>query len=124
MEKNRVSLTIDGREYSVLSEEPESHLYRVSVYVDQKISEVVSAFPRISTTDAAVMAALTIADELIRLRDESERLDAKISSAFGGSDALPKRPGEAYASGADAVLQAPMKPNVKKDVFIPPKTKR
>lgn len=79
MEKTRVYLKIDGREYIVISDKPEEYLQRLGSFVDRHVKEVRGAYPTASTTDAAVLAALNMADEYLALSDEQASMDERIS---------------------------------------------
>ena len=69
-----MTLSIDGRDYVVISDQSEEYLVRLGLFVDRHIREVRDGFPTISTTDAAVLAALNIADEHLRMQDEQDAL--------------------------------------------------
>lgn len=68
MEKNRISLKIGGRQYPVKAEESIDYLFTLGVYVDRAIADVLRKEPSLSTEEAAVVAALNIADELLKLK--------------------------------------------------------
>lgn len=70
MKKSKLTLSIDGRDYIVISDQSEEHLVRLGLLVDRHIRDVREGFPTISTTDAAVLAALNIGDEYLRLQEK------------------------------------------------------
>lgn len=61
--QNRVSVSVDGRRYVLVTEESEEYLRTIAAYVGGKIEEQKQTF-RVSEIDAAVMAALIMGDEL------------------------------------------------------------
>lgn len=66
-----VTLKVMGQEYRVRSDEDAEHLEKVADYVDGLIREI----RRGSTADtqtAAIMAALTIASDLLAVRDHPQ----------------------------------------------------
>ncbi len=65
--QDRVSVTIDGRRYVLVTEESEDYLRVIADYVTEKIQEQKQTF-LVSETDAAVMSALIICDELYKSR--------------------------------------------------------
>jgi cell division protein ZapA len=65
-DKNRLTVTIAGAEYSVLSSESDDYMRRIAMYVDRKIADKMKANDRLGTTAATVLTAITIADELHR----------------------------------------------------------
>ena len=67
---NRVRLEICETEYIVTSEEPESYMLELGAQLDRDMRTLMNNDSRISTTMAAVLAALrTHVDEIIRVRD-------------------------------------------------------
>lgn len=85
--KNKANVEIAGRIYTIVGEESSDYLYRVGAYVQEKIEEIRQVYPTISTADAAVLAATNITDELLKLRDEHDALDERISRALGSVSA-------------------------------------
>ncbi|MGI6150504.1 MAG: cell division protein ZapA [Christensenellales bacterium] len=79
MEKNRISVKINGRPYVISGYKSEEHLYKVSMLVDRKVAELAEAYPTMSTTDIGILVALNFADELTSLKEERSELDAHIS---------------------------------------------
>ena len=79
MPKNKIMASIAGRDYPLSGVESAEYLHRVAIYVDRKIQEVIKACPQLSTSDAAVLAAVNVADELLKLRDDYAELDKRIS---------------------------------------------
>lgn len=66
--QNRVTVFIGGRRYVLITEESEEYTLKVASLVNEKIEEQRRTF-RVSDTDAAVMAALGLADELLKARE-------------------------------------------------------
>ena len=74
---NRVSVSICGQEYTLVAEETATYMQKIGTYVDQKMSEVLST-SRAGRTDAAVLTAVNIADELFKAQAASEALRGQI----------------------------------------------
>lgn len=76
----RISIKILEREYKIRSDADLEHLEAVAAYVDRVLREVRRTTP--DTQDAAVLAALNIASELLRVRQlvavPRERIQALI----------------------------------------------
>ena len=68
--KNLVRVEILGREYVVKSNEEQGRIEKIAAYVNQKIREISGASQTISTLNAAILAALNIADDYFRVLDE------------------------------------------------------
>lgn len=73
-----VEVEIMGQVFSVTSDDGEEHIRRVAGYVDSKMREV-SANGRVASSyAAAVLAALNIASEYQKLREESHEIEKTI----------------------------------------------
>ena len=68
--KSVVRVEILGREYVLKSDEDQGRIEKVAAYVNQKIREVTGGPQTVSTLNAAILAALNIADEYFRILDE------------------------------------------------------
>ena len=67
------TLRIAGKDYTIRSADDPEHVRRMSVYVDRKVIEMQhSGF--VNREDAAVITALTLADELFTAQDDNTRL--------------------------------------------------
>jgi cell division protein ZapA len=71
----KVTVIINGREYNLKGKEDENYLKEVSEFVNSKIKEITSKNTFLSTGDAAVLAAINIADELYKGDIEVDRLN-------------------------------------------------
>ena len=65
MEKNRVKVIINGRQYVVVSDEPHQYLERLAKYVSEKVSAIQSS-NNIMGERPIVLAALNICDEYFK----------------------------------------------------------
>ena len=74
---NRVCITICGEEYTFVAEESASYMQKVGNYVGDKMAEVLSS-AKVGRTDAAVLTAANIADELFKSQAVAEQLRAQI----------------------------------------------
>ncbi len=68
MARKKTTVRIDGHEYVLAGEETEEYMHEVAIYVDRKMSEIHSQFENLSTSMVAVLAAINIADELLKER--------------------------------------------------------
>ena len=75
--ENRVTVSICGEEYTLIAEEAPSYMQKVGAYVDGKLSELLEA-AKIGRSDAAVLTAVNIADELFKEREAAETLRAQV----------------------------------------------
>ena len=74
---NRVVITICGDEYTFVAEESATYMQRVGAYVGDKMQEVLDS-AKVGRTDAAVLTAANITDELFKAQAASEQLRSQI----------------------------------------------
>ena len=83
MSVNTVTVTIAGREFSLNSTDSPESVQRTAALVDRKMRELMAG--GIANREAAaVLAALTYVDELIRAQDDNTRLRRKLDEATHG----------------------------------------
>ncbi|MBR0464973.1 MAG: cell division protein ZapA [Clostridia bacterium] len=87
MSRNRTVVRIAGKEYPIVSQDSEMYVQRVARYVDRKITEL-NLTTRQPVSDCAVLAAVTIADDLSKSRDEINRLRAQMEAQAAELKAL------------------------------------
>lgn len=78
MEKNKVKLTICGAEYVIASGEENKYMIELGNEVDEKITSILRQNPRISVTQATVLAALEFADAEKKATSDAEKLRSSI----------------------------------------------
>jgi cell division protein ZapA len=66
--KNKVTVTICGEEYVIKGETDTEHIERVAGVVHQKMMQISMGNPRLPRNRAAILVALNLADELVRLQ--------------------------------------------------------
>ena len=74
---NRVVISICGEEYTFVAEESSAYMQKVGSYVGDKMAEVLGS-AKVGRTDAAVLTAANIADELFKSQAVAEQLRAQI----------------------------------------------
>ena len=60
---NKLSVTICGRKYTLVSDESPEYIQEMASYVDGKMKEVTEKNPTLGAATAALIAAVNIADE-------------------------------------------------------------
>ena len=75
--ENRVVINICGEDYTLVAEESSSYMQRVGSYVSGKMGEVLSG-AKVGRTDAAVLTAVNLADELFKAQAAGEQLRGQI----------------------------------------------
>ncbi|MBI5188395.1 MAG: cell division protein ZapA [Nitrospirae bacterium] len=77
-----------GQKYIVKGDATEEHIKKLAAYVNEKLKEVYDSSPNITPVKASILAALNIADELHRLKDEQENLTRHIEEKANTLTAL------------------------------------
>ncbi len=72
--ENRVEVEIFGEGYVLKGAEPPEYLQMLAQYVNKRMRQVVTRNPRLTTAKAAILTALNIADELMKLQKEYDQL--------------------------------------------------
>ena len=76
--KNRTKLNICGSEYVINSDEPEIYVQELGHEIDRSIRNMMNNDPRVSTTMAAVLTAITLADEAHKANTSADNLRSQI----------------------------------------------
>ena len=74
---NRVVISICGEEYTIIADESAAYMQKVGSYVSEKMEEVLNS-AKVGRTDAAILTAANITDELFKAQAASEQLRAQI----------------------------------------------
>jgi cell division protein ZapA len=88
--KNAVRVVIGGEEYTVRSELPPEYTREVAAYLDAALKRVRDSLPMVESHKAAILAALSITDELFQARrGDREAADRLFSMANDLARLLP-----------------------------------
>ena len=79
MEKNRTTVRIAGRDYTIASYDTPEYVNRVAAHVDRKMSELAEA-TKLPAAQLAVLAAVNATDDMMKSRDEIRRLRAELDA--------------------------------------------
>ena len=71
---NTVTIKINGIEYNLKGRENEKYLLQIAEYVDGKVKDIMGNNKKLSSTAAATLVSLNIADELFKADMEIENL--------------------------------------------------
>lgn len=78
--KNRVTVTVNDMPFTLVSEESEEYMQRVAAMVDERIRAVQGS--GISTLASAVLAAVNIADEYLKLQQQFDAQREQMAQYF------------------------------------------
>ena len=74
---NRVVVNICGEEYTFVAEESASYMQKVGSYVSEKMDEVLNG-AKVGRSDAAILTAANITDELFKAQAAAEQRRSQI----------------------------------------------
>jgi len=78
--KNAVRVIIGGEEYTVRSEVPPEYTREVAAYLDVALKRVRDSLPMVESHKAAILAALSITDELFQARRGDREVADRLSA--------------------------------------------
>lgn len=78
--KNSIQIKILGKEFTVKSDNVESYVQEVADYVNRKMEEVLKDTQTVATVNVALLAALNIADEYFKIKEQHQELIGDIES--------------------------------------------
>ncbi len=78
--KKSYKIRILGQELSVLSDAEDEHVANVVQFVNKKIEEVLQARDGLKTLNVAILAALNISEELLKLKGINRELCDQLES--------------------------------------------
>ena len=80
MKKNKVVIHLMGRDYTLLSDQPEQKVQRIARYVDRKMREV-AVTTRAGDSMVPTLTSIMLAEELFRAQDENVRLKKELAAS-------------------------------------------
>ena len=79
MEKNKITITINNRDYTLMSSDSKEHMETVAKYIDEKISEIVFASGgNLTLQDTSILAAINVADDYFKSEETADNLRSQI----------------------------------------------
>ncbi len=91
MEKQKVTVSVAGRNYTLVSSDSPEFVRRVAAFVDRKLSET-AAVTNLPSGQAAVLTCFNLAEELLKAQDENmilRRQNEQLGRLGGLSDRSP-----------------------------------
>ena len=84
---NRIVVNIGGKDYVMMAVEDEEYVRKCAELVDRQLREVL-ADSRLAKTDGAVLAAMNIADQLMKEQEASENLRRQVKENLEEANSL------------------------------------
>lgn len=78
--KNKVIIRIAGKDYTLVGIESDEYIQKVGLYIDKKMNEILTRNNRLSTSLAAVLTAINVADDFFKSRENELSLRAEKGS--------------------------------------------
>jgi len=75
---NKLTVKINGQEYTLTSEESREYMLSVADLVDKKMRQIMQNDMGLSTSRTAMLTALNLADENLRLKHSNDALTKSI----------------------------------------------
>ncbi|MGI6264279.1 MAG: cell division protein ZapA [Acutalibacteraceae bacterium] len=91
MAQKKVTIVIGEQPYTITTDEPESYLQELARRVDEMIRQTRAGNPRVSANMAAVLTAVTLADEAHRAEETADHLRVRLREYMAENDRLQKR---------------------------------
>jgi len=85
-----VEVFIMGQKYVIKGDESPEHIQRLAEFVDAKLREVHDAMPGITPLKASILASLTIADELQKVKQKYNSVSESIRNIENRADSIIK----------------------------------
>lgn len=77
MEKQKITVSVAGKPYTLVSSDPPEYVKRVAAYVDRKMRETMTV-TNLQAAQAAVLACFNLAEEVMKAQDENRVLRRQI----------------------------------------------
>ena len=78
-DKTLVTVTIGGEEYTLKSDRPAEYTRAAADYVDRAVTDVRSVGKIVESHKAAILAALSITDELFQMKQQHREMAERIT---------------------------------------------
>lgn len=80
MENKKVEVKINNVEYMLVTNEPEEYVQRVALLVNKRMGQIQEGNKQLSTAMTAVLAAINIADDLLKSEQNNDSLREELAS--------------------------------------------
>lgn len=82
-QKNRISVEIYGHTYKIVGDESTGHMRLVASIVDDKMRELKSLNPSLDSVTLAVLTAVNVVHESLKLNEKIEMLEEELRKLKG-----------------------------------------
>ena len=85
--RNKIVVSIGGKDYTMVAVEDKAYVRRCAALVDKQLQEVLTG-SRLPQVDAAVLAAMNVADLYLKEQEISENLRRQVKENLEEANAL------------------------------------
>ena len=89
MEKQKITVTVAGKNYTLVSGDPPEFVKRVAAFVDRKLNET-TAVTNLPSGQAAVLTCFNLAEDLLKAQDENMMRRRQNEQLARAADALQR----------------------------------
>ncbi len=87
-DKKKITITVSGKNYTLLHDESDDYIHRIAHYLNSKITAASKGGLQLGEPTALVMAAITITDELFKTQKNFNTLKNEIKRMMDEYDQL------------------------------------
>jgi len=106
----KVTAKILGEDYTIRGRASEEHILRIARFVDDKMLQVAQAHPKLGTSRVAVLAAINMADELFKIKEQYEQLTQLLEEEWSQRHAAVQPESPKGAGARAGRTSAPARP--------------
>ena len=77
MEKQKITVTVAGKNYTLVSGDPPAYVKRVAEFVDRRLNET-AAVTNLPSAQVAVLTCFNLAEDLLKAQDENTLLRRQV----------------------------------------------
>jgi len=78
MDKNKVEVKIAGKDYTLVGIESDEYIQKIGLYIDKKMNEILRQNNKLSTSMAAVLTAINVADDYVKAHESEIHLKKEL----------------------------------------------
>jgi cell division protein ZapA len=90
VQKNKVEVKIAGKVYSIMGLESDEYIQKVALYIDKKMNELLKVNNKLSTSMAAVLTAINVADDFFKLQQNNNELKNELDKLNESLNAIKR----------------------------------
>jgi len=89
MDKQKITVSVAGKNYTLVSSDPPEFVRRVASFVDRKLNET-AAVTNLPSGQAAVLTCFNLAEELLKAQDENRVLRRQMDLLGSANKAMTR----------------------------------